>query len=271
MIPVGRSREMRQRCRVEFLDSLSRECKSCSMWNVLGGLALGLLGGVIAWALAQVVLRPRVRCSLQISKSRSPSFASGFRYHAKIKNASFFRAIADLRIQGRVYFRHSYQGGSTGRSLRLGTSPADLAFLPPRGHVLVSIDPAALDAVSVERLRDWGYGVADRSDRSLEDLMSLPRAYFSVQIQGNDGWSGRAYFKETPRLRLADGVVVDAGFVMRQTRLDKFVLRLERRRREASTTLLRRRLVLRSNPELATKVNDPQSKQSSDVRDDGPH
>jgi hypothetical protein len=226
--------------------------------EVFGGLGLGLLGGIVAWALAQALLRPRIRCSLHISKQRSRSDACGYTYRVKIKNASFFRSLADMELQARVYMWHSYGNGTrTGRSLRLGTWPPDVFRIRPREHIVMRVDPATLNSESIERLRAWRYDVARRADRTLEDLLRLPDAYFSVQIRGSDGWSGATHFKETPRLRLADGVIVESGFTVRRNWLDRHIHKLNQRRSEASNMLERHAVLRRSHPELRIKKAKP--------------
>lgn len=225
------------------------------MDGLLEGLGLGLLGGMVAWAAAQALLRPRIRCSLHISKQPNPSAPCGYAYRVKIKNASFLRSLADVRLQARVYLRHRNESGSTtGRNLRLGTWPSDVFRILPREHVILRIDPAALSSESNDRLRSWGYDIAERADRSLEDYLRLPDAYFSVQMRGTDGWSGAAHFKETPRLRLGDRPILEARFVARRNWVDRVVHRLNQHRSEASNKLERHALLRRSHPELRVRA-----------------
>jgi hypothetical protein len=169
----------------------------------------------------------------------------------KIKNASYFRAVAGAELRARVHVKHPFDNGSTiGRNLRLGTSPQDVFLLRPREHVLVSIDPGTLSEESVTRLRVWGYDAAAEPSRTLEELLGLPNAYFSVQIRSTDGWTGTEHYQETPRLRLASDPITTAGFEVTKTRLDQWYGEAHRRRAESSTHLARLRMLHARHPEL---------------------
>lgn len=221
------------------------------MGRYLDSVALGILGGVIAWALAHALFRPRIRCSLQIIKSPAPSFRCGSSYRVKVKNVSFTRSLVDLKIVARVYMVHRPdREASVGRSLRLATSPADLFILRARDHIGLTVDPGGMSDSAVDRLREWGYCDVALPGRSLEDLLALPDAYFSLMLQSTDSWSGITRFTETPRIRLTDDPITQNPFVRRRARTDRSVIVVRKFVRKARARLARAWWVARSNPEL---------------------
>lgn len=200
-----------------------------TMATVAGSLALGLVGGMLGWTLAQLLLVPRLRWSPQLRRRVSTTDPSEIAYRLKLKNATWLRPFVDARIQARIAFSDPGAGGAQtwrmNRSIDLGTQPTEIKILRPRAHELVSIYANRLAPSTRSDLSDWGYGhVADKPGLTVEDLLhSLPDSYLSIQVLGSDGWTGTLKHRESPRYRLS-GVpypFVDDHFMVKRSGVDR--------------------------------------------------
>jgi hypothetical protein len=176
---------------------------------------------------------------------------NGVTYRVKVKNASRFRNVVDLRVRARVHYRHTYSrtGTTVTRTVYLGTSPEQVHVLAPRANQIVRIDPGRISDRGRALLRSSGYQAA--SVDSLETLLTLlPEAFLSLHVVANDGWSGSTRFTESPHYRM--DALEDAAFVVDRSDLDKRIRAFNRwRQRLGQRWLLR---AARGHPELQPKL-----------------
>lgn len=236
------------------------------MSSAVAGVALGLVGGVVAWAVVQTFLTPRLRWSHVVLRRPDPTEASGWRYEVKMKNASFFRSVCGLNVRPRVYFVHSAPDRTIGRSIRLRVEPSDAHRVRPRGHLVLRVYVDAVNRGTLGRLREWGYDRAAAPDRTLEELLELPRSYFSLQTVATDSWSSSTHYLESA---LYLGNQVDDGeFWPRKSRLDRAVQSWNGRRRSSRRSWLRRLSQSTLHPELRHFQSDP-TPRKDDEPDEG--
>ncbi|MCA0144026.1 hypothetical protein [Blastococcus sp. LR1] len=195
------------------------------MGSTVASVAGGLVTGVVAWTIAQLLLTPRLKWSPFISKWPDSTKRSGSAYRVKVKNASWLRSIAAAELHARVFAEGVDPGrAGTSMSLRFATSPADMKTLGPRAHTILHLEVEQMTQRTEERLHAWGHEGVSSKGRTLEALLALhDKAYCSVQVLANDGWTGALHYRESPRYRCSGtrNDIVTAGFRTERHRLDK--------------------------------------------------
>jgi len=68
------------------------------------GFILGIVASLIAWAAIAWSLVPRLQIS-KLNRHPDPSYAVGLRYRIKVRNASWYWAIGDLRVDARLVIK----------------------------------------------------------------------------------------------------------------------------------------------------------------------
>lgn len=220
------------------------------------GISLGLLGGVLAWGLAQILFRPRLRAAVYVSKQRDEAQPSGYVYRWKIKNASYFRSMTDVRMTPVLLFRYvvGESGGKRWERIVLHNELSHVPTIRPREHVIARVLTGRLRAETANSLAGLGFRSAAAEGRSLEDLLSLPDAYLVLRVLANDGWTGGQYSLESARL--SHGDVGADPFTLRRTRTDLLVAALTARRTRLVNRWQRSSLVHRMNPELSRRASE---------------
>ena len=228
-----------------------RSCEDRFVSDAAVGISLGLLGGVLAWGLAQILFRPRLRAAVYVSRQRDESQPSGFVYRWKVKNASYFRSMTDVRMTPVLLFRYVVpeSGGKRWQRIVLHNELPHVPTIRPREHVIAQVLTGRLPAETANSLAGLGFPSAAAEGRSLEDLLRLPDAYLVLRVLANDGWTGGQYSLESARL--SDGDVGAEPFTLRRTRTDRWVAALTARRTRLLNRWHRSNLVHRMNPELS--------------------
>lgn len=195
---------------------------------LLEGLLLGLFTSGVAWALARIFLRARIRFSPGISKRSSASQPCGYDYRVKIRNASFFRGVADARVDALVRARRlDSRNNASILLISLGTSVAGIPTLAPGQNRLIGIDPSFITSSMKKRLTDVGQlDLVEHDDRSLEDVLTVSADhtasgahYLQITIVVTEAWTGRQYVVTSPKYLLED--IKMRGFAKASTRLDR--------------------------------------------------
>jgi hypothetical protein len=221
-------------------------------------VGVGLLGGAVGWLLAQLLVSPRLRWSTFVIRNPDEEMPSGYSYQLKFKNASWFRSAVGFEFRPRIHFKHSNvddrgrERSSISKSLRMDVTPADAHRVRARGNLILTFWPHEVDDNTLDRLRKWGYSdeVLERT-RSLEDLMRLPEAFFSVQVVVTDSWSGVAHYLESPHYTLGSGATIRPGsYVATRGDIEYPVRKFQKARSAVRQRWQVSRIHTRLNPEL---------------------
>jgi hypothetical protein len=125
----------------------------------------------------------------------------GIDYRVKLKNASWFRSVSDIRLQA-IFWGRGLDPARPGTliGVRVRTAPPERKVLRPRCNTIVTFVISEIDERMVVRLLAWGHKAAARNERTMEDLLNLGEATVGyVQVLANDGWTGGTHYRESPR------------------------------------------------------------------------